>query len=120
MGDNIDKHVKPREMRIDAQASTLHYFNVYALADRVDVSDLPDEPSLPDLSSINVMDVLPSRDDHRVLLSNIGVLIGRVIKRRMPFFATYAAGLEKHIEHPYSREMAHKSEVVRFTQPCLQ
>ena len=51
VGDNLDKYVKPRDMRIDAQASTLHYFNMYAVRDRLDTSRLSDSPSLPDLST---------------------------------------------------------------------
>lgn len=38
VGDNIDKHIKPREMRMDLQAKDMHYFNLYAVRDRVDVS----------------------------------------------------------------------------------
>lgn len=119
VGDNIDKHVKPREMRIDAQASTLHYFNVYALRDRLDSSGLLDEPSLPDASAIHVEEVLPTVEDHKALMSNLTILIGRVLKSHMPFFATFGAGLEKHIMHPYYRQMSQKSEVVRLTRTSL-
>lgn len=31
VGDNIDKSVKPREMRIDHQTHSLHYFHTYAV-----------------------------------------------------------------------------------------
>ncbi len=64
------------------------------------------------------MDVPPTCDDYRELLSDIGMMVGRVIKHHMPFFDTYATVLEKHNEHPYSWEMAQKFEVVRITQPC--
>ena len=36
VGDNIDKVVKPRHMRIDHQAKSLHYFHSYAVKDRID------------------------------------------------------------------------------------
>ncbi len=92
VGDNIDKYVKPREMRIDAQASMLHYFNMYAVRDRLDVSDLPDDAALPDLSSVRVEKVLPDSEDHTALRSNFTVLVGRVLKKHMPFFATFGSG----------------------------
>ena len=31
VGDNLDKYVKPRDMIIDAQASTIHYFHMYCM-----------------------------------------------------------------------------------------
>ncbi len=34
VGDNIDKYVKPREMRFDVQAKSLNYFNSYAVKGR--------------------------------------------------------------------------------------
>lgn len=112
VGDNVDKHVKPREMRVDAQAQSLHLFNLYAVRDRVDTSLLPDSPALPDLSTCKVKDVLPSREDHRAMFANFAILAGRVLKKYMPFFTRFASGLEKHISHKYDKEMAQNSEVV--------
>ena len=63
VGDNIDKYVKPREMRADSQASTLHFFNMYAVRDQVDTSSLEDEPSLPDLCSIDLDKLFLSIED---------------------------------------------------------
>ena len=48
VGDNLDKYVKPRDMRIDAQASTLHYFHMYAVRDRLDTSQLSEELPQPE------------------------------------------------------------------------
>lgn len=112
VGDNIDKHVKPREMRVDAQSQSLHFFNVYAVRDRVDASNLSDQPSLPDVSSIRVEDILPTPDDHTAITTNFAILIGRVLKKHMPFFSCFGSGLEKHIKHEYYQQMSQKSEVV--------
>jgi hypothetical protein len=38
VGDNIDKNVRPRHMRLDKGTQSLHYFNAYAIMDRVDCS----------------------------------------------------------------------------------
>ena len=43
VGDNIDKNVKPREMRSDHQTRSLHYFHTYAVRDRVDMSSYSDD-----------------------------------------------------------------------------
>ncbi len=38
VGDNIDKTIRPREMRSDHQTRSLHYFHSYAVRDRIDIS----------------------------------------------------------------------------------
>ena len=40
VGDNLDKTIKPRDMCVDHLPQSLHYFNVYAVSDRVDFSSL--------------------------------------------------------------------------------
>lgn len=119
VGDNIDKHVKPREMRVDIQAQSLHFFNIYAVRDRVDVSHLPDAPALPDPDAINVEAVLPSPEDHEAILRNFTILAGRVLKKYMQFFTNFAFGLARHIKHQYYEEMSQKSEVVSIVL-CFQ
>ena len=37
IGDNLDKNVKPRDMRIDFQTRSLHYFHACAVQDRIDL-----------------------------------------------------------------------------------
>ena len=61
VGDNVDKNVKTRFMRIDRQGKSLHYFHCYATQDRFDLSmpeDYPDVPTNPKLE-----DLLPSKSD---------------------------------------------------------
>ena len=40
VGDNIDKTVRPRHMRVDHQAASLQYFYVYAVQDRISYQHL--------------------------------------------------------------------------------
>ena len=35
VGDNLDKNIKPRYMRYNRQKKSLHFFNVYAVQDRI-------------------------------------------------------------------------------------
>ena len=42
-------------------------------------------------------------------------MIGRVLKKNMPFFKRFGDGLEKHILHEFSDQMSTKSEVIRLT-----
>ena len=54
VGDNIDKHVKPREMRDDVQAQSPHYFNSYAVKDRLSIAGLEDSIMFRSSDSIDV------------------------------------------------------------------
>ena len=43
VGDNIDKEVRPKNMRSDYQARSLHYFHSYAVKDRVNLDNFEDQ-----------------------------------------------------------------------------
>lgn len=112
VGDNIDKVVKPRHMRIDHQSRSLHYFHTYAVKDRIDFSHLEDKPALLNLDSIDVTALLPTPGDRKAMKRNFGIHVARVLKKRMAYFTHFGSGLERHIQHQYSKEMSTKSEVV--------
>ena len=113
VGDNIiDKEVKPRNMRSDYQAWSLHYFHLYAVKDRIDLSKCEDQPSAPDVSSIDLQMFLPSDSDDTTLYRNMGILIVRILMKHIPFFTTYGKGIEQHIRHQFTEEMSQKSTVV--------
>ena len=112
VGDNIDKHIKPREMREDFQAQSLHYFNSYAVKDRLSTAGLEDNPCLPDFDSFDMEKILPTSGDHETIESNFCVLIGRVLKKHFKFFSKFATGIPKHIKHQHYGKMSQKSEVV--------
>lgn len=116
---HIDKHIKPREMRIDSQAKSLHYFNMYAAQDRIDTSKFSDEASLPSISDISVKSVLPTGVAKAAMRVNFAILFGRVLKKYMPYFAKFGSGLEEHIVHSNYKEMSSKSVVVRLIISCL-
>ncbi|KAL5484341.1 hypothetical protein EMCRGX_G020815 [Ephydatia muelleri] len=48
VGDNLDKTIKPRNMRLSRQSTFLHYFNVYAVKDRINFSHLNSNATLID------------------------------------------------------------------------
>lgn len=115
VGDNIDKTVKPRHMRMDNQARSLHYFHTYGVRDRIDISHLEDQPSLPSLDDVDVATLLPTRRDEQTLKGLFSIHISRVLKKHMQFFTKFGEGLGRHIQHEYSAEMSKKSEVVSAT-----
>ena len=116
VGDNIDKHVKPRDMRHDVQAQSLHYFNSYAVKDRLPTAHLEDKPSLPDFSAFDPSKLMPSTDD-KSIQKNFTILISHVLKKNFPFFEKFATNVPKHIKHKYYKELSKKSKVVS-AWPC--
>ena len=115
VGDNMDKTVKPRDMRSDRQTRSLHYFHLYAVHDRVDASCLSEEPQVVDPDA-RVEELLPTVEDEHMMLANFEVLIGRTLVKHMPFFYRgFSDVVVQHIPHRFSEEMAQKSDVVSLS-----
>ena len=66
VGDNIDKTVHTRFMRVDKQGSSLHYFHAYAAQDRFSLTMPEDIPSVP-ADPMVLKDLLPSISDKTIL-----------------------------------------------------
>ena len=67
VGDNLDKSVRPRDMRIDCQTQALHCFHMYAVRDRINLAEFRDNPSLPDVSLSDLKKILPTTRDQEML-----------------------------------------------------
>ena len=112
VGDNLDKSVRPRDMRMDCQTQALHYFHMYAVRDRINLAEFTDNPSLPEVSLSDLKTILPTTQDQEVLQKNFAILIARTLTKHMPFFKKFGSGLERHLVHERYEEMSAKSEVV--------
>jgi hypothetical protein len=105
--DNINKTVKPRHQRVDAQTQSLHYIQVYAVKDRINYTSLSHSPPPADKS---VYDLI-----YQKLKRNFKVIVSRILVKHIAFFSEDFKGLtELHIPHKYSSEMAKKSEIVSY------
>ena len=116
--DNLDVFVRPRTETSQRHADSLHFVHMYAVRDRINVSSFSDVSRLPDISSVNVEDVLPSNHDLKVLKDNITVLISRRARKYSTFFRRHInpKAVPQHITHKYTTEMSLKSEVVSTCQ----
>lgn len=95
VGDNIDKHVHPRDMRMDCQSRSFHYFETYAVRDSLDLTDVGDMQVIPYtcINDIQLDLILPSSNDKKHLLNNYAILFTQVLKKYIPWFAKFASGL---------------------------
>ena len=112
VGDNLDKSIKPREMREDHQKRMLHCFHMYGVSDRINLSSFSDiEPQFL-IEEFQHKKILPSKGDSELLVQNIATLTVRILCRHVPFFQQLDKVVVPHIEHDLSKEMARSSEVV--------
>ena len=116
VGDNIDKNVKARYMRIEGSRNqSLHYFHSFAVLDRINFSHLPDVFLHTCLNSPKqlALAMLPSKDDDKVLTLLFETHVSRILCTHIPFFKlSFEDIVEWHIHHRYYDEMSAKSEVV--------
>ena len=112
VGDNIDKNVKPRDMRINSQTSSLHYFHAYAVKDRISFKHLSADATMIFPQDIDFNVFYPSVEDNFQLVSNFETLVTRMFVQHIPGLQSLSAMANHHIEHQYSKNMALKSEVV--------
>lgn len=112
VGDNLDKSIKPREMREDHQKRMLHCFHMYGVSDRVNLSNFSDiEPQFL-TEEFQHDKILPSKADSKLLIQNIATLIVRILCSHVPFFKQLDEVFVPHIQHDHSDEMAQMSKVV--------
>jgi len=67
VSDSIDKNVQPREIRAYNQTRSLHYFHTYSVRNRIDQPTFSDEVKIPNTSSIQVDNFLPTQFDEKVI-----------------------------------------------------
>ena len=112
VSDNIDKTVTPREQVDGSHKESLHYFHMYAVKDRIDLSKMDDKIPTISIDDINVEDVLPTEVDDNSLQDNFTILAARVIREHIPYFRKSLNPVTSHIHHEYYKEMSKKSVVV--------
>ena len=113
VGDNIDKTVRPRHMRVDHQAASLHYFNVYAVQDRISFQHLSNTARLIYPEDVDVNKFLPTAADSNALIQNFKVLMERILVHYLPA-VSHLADVNQHITHEWTAHMSMKSVVVSY------
>ena len=79
VGDNIDKTIKPRDMQLNNEPTSLHYFNVCAVKDRIDFSHLSSNATIINPEDIKYNVFYPSPEDDSGLLLNFETHVTRIL-----------------------------------------
>ena len=117
VGDNLDKNISRRHQRIDRKTRSFHFFNSFAVKDRIDLSSCPQCPnpfySKP-ISQLPIDTLLPSVPDDEALIANLSTIASRVLVDEFSFFCDTFKDVVNHIQHDYYTEMSQKSETVSY------
>jgi hypothetical protein len=112
VGDNVDKNVKPRFMRINRQVQSIHAWHQYAAINRFNLSAVAESLTLKDWKTVGVSEFLPTAEDTVSLRSNYITLVSCVLVDKLPFLHDFADVVPKHIHHILTAEMSRKSTTV--------
>ena len=111
-GDNVDKKRRVRDLRSDHKGTMLHnMFSLLVGRSRTPGPQFPHVGQLSRLSEVPSDFFLPTSSDVSKVKTNLTHLVSRVLTKYIPGLACFAKIVPKHITHPYSTEMSHRSEV---------
>ena len=115
VGDNIDKNISPRDMRVDNQVNSLHCFNSYAVLDRVNLASLASTDTAGMDSTINLPSsaILPTTEDCSTLRDNYIISVARVICDSIPYFK-FMQQCVPTVCHKHASALSKKSETVSY------
>ena len=123
VGDNLDKNLNRRHQRIDRKTQSFHFFQSFAVRDRIDLSSCSQSPncfSTKPVSQLPIDTLLPSLSDDQILLSNFSTIVSRVLVTELSYFSdTFTDVIIKHIKHDYYDNMSLKSETVSYFCLCI-
>ena len=86
VGDKLDETVKPRYTRCDQyQTKSLHYFNSYALKDRISLDHLQTFQDTPHPHHVEASTILPSASDDTTLRNNFITLVHVLLRNTCCF-----------------------------------
>ena len=112
-----------RYMRSDHfQNRSLHYFNSFAVKDRIPLSQLMVYNPAAQSQSCHIAEsILPSVADDVAITKGLSTLVSRILTKNVPFFnMSFSDVIDWHMPHQFSEEMSKPSEVVRTLEQHKQ
>ena len=111
-GDNLDMLIKVKHMSSTNQNTSIHWFNLNAVLNRVNGNHLQNDRPIKSVLEVENVDFLPSGMDNQDFLHDITALVARVVVMYMPAFSKFKDVIVQHIPLTYSSAMMEKSSQV--------
>lgn len=112
VGDNWDLEVKARCQTKTENNKSLHFFNSYAVEDRISLKGLNKIRPQKSIDALEMQEILPTSEVQEAIISDLAYIIPRVIVQHLPAYKAFSKAVLYHIPHPYSKEMLQRSKVV--------
>ena len=110
IGNNLDKKVGVRDVRVDHKGDMVHMYSLLAARSRLPSSSRTGQ--VADMMSLPWESFLPSQGDVDRIQKNHVVLVSRLLAQYFKDLSPLSKSVPKHIEHKYSEQMSTKSDVV--------
>lgn len=112
--DNIDLETKRKNMTMAKQNTDEHWINHKFVTNRVSGNQFEWEGPRKEILDVPNIKYLPSKDDYKWQRHNYIVLVSRVLVSYFKCFQPLKEACIQHIQHKYMKEMAEKSEKVKY------
>ena len=111
--DNIDIHVKCRDMTLEAQNTDVHWINQIMVENRVSDNCLSTNDKNPsNICHIPNISFFPSIKDHKQQRLNYIILVSRIMVEHFDAFSVFKDVCIWNMLHKYSKAMSKKSTQV--------
>ena len=87
-GDNLDKKIGVRDVRLDHQGKLLHMYSIVAGKSRIPATDLSHTGYVADITTLEPESFLPHSKEVDAIKKNMKVIVSRHLAHYIPAFAT--------------------------------
>lgn len=112
VGDNCDIHQRASHETLSCRDKDHHWFNIYAVKDRIQGLHLPDDYPIASVATLPLATFLPTIEDCLALRKCFIILVACVLMKYIPWFKFLLPVTSDHIRHKYSDVLVRKSEMV--------
>ncbi|XP_066910120.1 uncharacterized protein [Clytia hemisphaerica] len=111
VGDNLDGEVNTKHQTETNTNKSFHYFNMYAIKEKVNGSELSDTRKR-EIKDVSPEEFMPTERSLQKVEKEFVILAARVIVKYIPSMKIFKDVVVHHIKHDYSEIMTEKSEQV--------
>ena len=108
VGDNWDLEIKARAQSTRLNNKSLHYYHMFAVADRVRGQNLPNDGAQKKLDDLRVEECLPTQDVQEKFAEDLQHILPRFLVKYLHAYSALRKAVIYHIPHTHTRQMTQK------------